>query len=127
MMILEERGVFKVVIIIDVRMGDVAMPEAPPLMAATEWFPIAKNSEGNINVMVLPGINAPPWEGVNENVTEAIVLLCIRPVPAMTNTPIETRLPIMPVEMASDRSVSALVVTTISSFCPIDVGPMVSP
>jgi hypothetical protein len=126
-MMLDERDALKVVITIEVRKGELAKPDAPPLMATTELFPIAKNSDGNIKVMVLPGIKAPPLDGVKEKVTAAIVLLINRPEPAMTNTPIETRLPIMPVEMASDRSGSALVVTTISSCCPIDTGPMVSP
>ena len=113
---LDGRVVFEVVIMIDDNVGAVAFPEAPPLINTLELFPRAKNPEANINLMLLPGDKAPPTEGVNENVTAATVLSAMRPIPATINKPFETWLPIIPVLMPSEGSVSELVVTMIPSL-----------
>ncbi len=127
MRLLDESDASKVVMIMDADVGAVTVADAPPLMATRVEFPRAKNPDGYSNLMLLPGDRAPPTEGVNENVIAATVLPRMRPEPAITNKPMETWPPMIPEETPSEASVSALVVTTMSSVCPIEDGPIVSP
>jgi len=78
-------------------------------------------------MIVLPGANAPPTDGVNENVTVATVLSTMRPMPEMTKTPIETSPPTIPEEMASEGSESALVSTNMPSLDPFGDEPIARP
>ena len=87
---LEGRVVCEVVIDIEDDVEAVALPKAPPLISTYDSFPTAKNPEENINVMFDPGARAPPTDGVNENVTAAMVLPAIRPMPAIINNPSDT-------------------------------------
>ena len=65
---------FPVLMMIDVALGEDALPVAPPLIATAGVALVAKKPGGYDNVMLLPAASAPPAVVVNEMYAAASVL-----------------------------------------------------
>jgi len=63
-----------VVMMIDVAVGEAALPVAPPFMATAGAALVAKKPVGYMSMILLPAASAPPAVVVNENTTTAPIL-----------------------------------------------------